>query len=126
MRQATALMVQGRTSDAGKTTLVAGLARVLARRGVRVVFSLHDYWLMCPRGQFMQTFPVEEAPLWAACDGQQDAIVVAQDQDLLGPFPRGQSGVGDGFFQQFGRRHCWSPLNAKRMRAKACCRIMLL
>lgn len=30
-------MIQGTTSDAGKTTLVAGLARVLARRGTRVV-----------------------------------------------------------------------------------------
>ena len=30
-------MVQGTTSDAGKTTLVAGLARVLKRRGVSVV-----------------------------------------------------------------------------------------
>ncbi len=36
MKASLRLMVQGTTSDAGKSTLVAGLARVLARRGLRV------------------------------------------------------------------------------------------
>src|SRR5258706_7546866 len=35
-RAGRALMVQGTSSGAGKSTLVAGLCRVLARRGVRV------------------------------------------------------------------------------------------
>ncbi|MES2644742.1 MAG: glycosyltransferase [Myxococcota bacterium] len=43
-----------------------------ARRGVPVVFTLHDFWLMCPRGQFMQMFPEDSANIWAACDGQAD------------------------------------------------------
>ena len=43
-----------------------------AMRSIPVVHTLHDYWLMCPRGQFMQTFPRDPENLWAACDGQED------------------------------------------------------
>ncbi|MDP2314364.1 MAG: glycosyltransferase [Pseudomonadota bacterium] len=43
-----------------------------AARGLPIVFTLHDYWLMCPRGQFMQMFPEDPNNLWAACSGQQD------------------------------------------------------
>ena len=43
-----------------------------AARGLPIVFTLHDYWLMCPRGQFMQMFPEDPDNLWAACSGQED------------------------------------------------------
>ena len=43
-------------------------------RQIPIVYTLHDYWLMCPRGQFMQMHPNSDEPaeLWAACDGQDD------------------------------------------------------
>ncbi len=52
--------------------LSTSLLREAALREVPIVFTLHDYWLMCPRGQFMQTFPANPQDLWAACDGQDD------------------------------------------------------
>ena len=41
-------------------------------REIPIVYTLHDYWVMCPRGQFMQTLPEDPHNLWAACDGQED------------------------------------------------------
>lgn len=52
--------------------LSTSLLREAAAREVPIVFTLHDYWLMCPRGQFMQMFPSDPNNLWAACDGQED------------------------------------------------------
>ena len=52
--------------------LSTSLPREAAIRSVPVVFTLHDYWLMCPRGQFMQTRPIDPDNLWAVCDGQDD------------------------------------------------------
>ncbi len=40
-------------------------------RDIPVVFTLHDYWLMCPRGQFIQLRPKNATDLWALCDGQE-------------------------------------------------------
>jgi glycosyltransferase involved in cell wall biosynthesis/MoaA/NifB/PqqE/SkfB family radical SAM enzyme len=51
--------------------LSTSLLREAALREIPIVFTLHDYWLMCPRGQFMQTFPEHPSNLWAACDGQE-------------------------------------------------------
>ena len=52
--------------------LSTSLPAAAAARSIPVVYTLHDYWLMCPRGQFIQTFPEDPEDLWAACDGQQD------------------------------------------------------
>lgn len=46
-------------------------------RGIPVVFTLHDYWLMCPRGQFMQMHS-DDDNLWAACEGQDDRTCATQ------------------------------------------------
>lgn len=43
-----------------------------ATREIPIIYTLHDYWLMCPRGQFMQMHPEDPNDLWAACDGQEN------------------------------------------------------
>ncbi|WP_374315581.1 glycosyltransferase [Aquabacterium sp.] len=52
--------------------LSTSLLHEAASREIPIVYTLHDYWVMCPRGQFMQTFPEDPNNLWAACDGQDD------------------------------------------------------
>ncbi len=52
--------------------LSTSLLREASRREIPIVYTLHDYWVMCPRGQFMQTLPEDHDNLWAACDGQED------------------------------------------------------
>jgi glycosyltransferase involved in cell wall biosynthesis/MoaA/NifB/PqqE/SkfB family radical SAM enzyme len=52
--------------------LSTSLLAEAASREIPIVYTLHDYWLMCPRGQFMQMHPADPVDLWAACDGQDD------------------------------------------------------
>lgn len=52
--------------------LSTGLIDELHARGIPMVFTLHDFWLACPRGQFMQRNFCEEGELYKACDGQED------------------------------------------------------
>jgi glycosyltransferase involved in cell wall biosynthesis/MoaA/NifB/PqqE/SkfB family radical SAM enzyme len=51
--------------------LSTSLVHEASSRGLPIVFTLHDFWLMCPRGQFMQ-MQADDAELWAACDRQDD------------------------------------------------------
>lgn len=34
--------------------LSTGIISVLAAKNIPIIFTLHDFWLMCPRGQFLQ------------------------------------------------------------------------
>ncbi len=43
-----------------------------ASRQIPILYTLHDYWLMCPRGQLMQMSPSEHGEIWPVCDGQED------------------------------------------------------
>ncbi len=40
-------------------------------RKIPVIFTLHDFWLMCPRGQFMQMHTGKD-DLWAVCEKQEN------------------------------------------------------
>lgn len=52
--------------------LSTSLVRRAAQRGVPLVYTLHDFWLMCPRGQFIQrTGSTSEEP-FSVCNGQED------------------------------------------------------
>ncbi|MEB0139820.1 MULTISPECIES: glycosyltransferase [unclassified Undibacterium] len=52
--------------------LSTSMLQEAANRDIPIVYTLHDYWVMCPRGQFMQMQPKDANTLWAACDGQED------------------------------------------------------
>lgn len=47
------------------------------KRNIPIIYTLHDYWLMCPRGQFMQMHS-RDTNLWAACDGQENRKCATQ------------------------------------------------
>jgi glycosyltransferase involved in cell wall biosynthesis len=50
--------------------LSTGIVDVLNEAGVPIVFTLHDFWLMCPRGQFLQR-NFGEGRLHQLCNGQE-------------------------------------------------------
>jgi glycosyltransferase involved in cell wall biosynthesis len=52
--------------------LSTSLVREAALREIPIIYTLHDFWLMCPRGQFIQMFPEESENVWSVCDGQDD------------------------------------------------------
>jgi glycosyltransferase involved in cell wall biosynthesis len=51
--------------------LSTSIVEVAATQKVPIVFTLHDYWLMCPRGQFVQT-NLGGSESRKLCDGQEN------------------------------------------------------
>ncbi len=37
---------------------------------IPIIYTLHDFWLMCPRGQFLQMYPDNPTELRSLCNGQ--------------------------------------------------------
>jgi glycosyltransferase involved in cell wall biosynthesis len=51
--------------------LSTGLVHVLKSKKIPIVFTLHDFWLMCPRGQFLQrNFGSDKT--FQLCTGQEN------------------------------------------------------
>lgn len=51
--------------------LSTGIVDELNKQHIPIVFTLHDFWLMCPRGQFL-TRSIGEMDNFRMCSGQQD------------------------------------------------------
>ena len=51
--------------------LSTGLVTELKKAGVPIVFTLHDFWLMCPRGQFLQR-NYDGCNTYQLCNGQEN------------------------------------------------------
>ncbi len=51
--------------------LSTGIIDVLNKNKIPIVYTLHDFWLMCPRGQFLQR-NFDGKNIYRLCDYQQD------------------------------------------------------
>ena len=51
--------------------LSTGLVKVLKKQNIPIVFTLHDFWLMCPRGQFLQ-INFKNPEFNQLCSGQEN------------------------------------------------------
>lgn len=52
--------------------LSTSIVEVAHRAGLPLFFTLHDFWLMCPRGQFLQTINTKGDDLYPVCRSQED------------------------------------------------------
>ena len=51
--------------------LSMNLPIVASKHGLPCIFTVHDFWMMCPRGQFIQMENTPGSDIWPLCDGQK-------------------------------------------------------
>jgi glycosyltransferase involved in cell wall biosynthesis/MoaA/NifB/PqqE/SkfB family radical SAM enzyme len=51
--------------------LSINLPLIATRAGLPCIFTVHDFWMMCPRGQFIQMENNPGGEIWPLCDGQK-------------------------------------------------------
>ena len=86
--------------------LSTSLVDVVTKKGVPFLYTLHDFWLNCPRGQYMQFTGEKPDDLWPVCDGQDDGKCAKRCY-----VPRIGSGDPDSHMDE----HYWTGWIAKRM-----------
>ena len=93
----------GRRAPAPPHVSVDGDRRdVLATRRIPVVYTLHDYWLLCHRGQRLDTsYQVCEGPGPSGCGGCVDAVAEAPVPGASAGAARGGGPIAKG---DWGRR----------------------
>jgi len=53
--------------------LSSSVIQIAEAMGVPTIYTLHDFWLMCPRGQFIQFFGETQSGALPLCNGQEHA-----------------------------------------------------
>ncbi len=51
--------------------LSTGIPEIASRSGALVIYTFHDFWFACPRGQFIQ-MGLGEPDIWKLCPGQNN------------------------------------------------------
>ncbi len=52
--------------------LSVNLPTIASGLGLPCIFTIHDFWMMCPRGQFIQMENSAGGETWPLCEGQAD------------------------------------------------------